>query len=231
MHTVAFDLDDTLYDRSEPLRKALIKFTNDSQVDFNEFRQIFNIHSNIAFDQVKNNELTLVESHMARVKNTFKQLNKDITNEQAMEFQQLYEAQQQQIKLFPHINDIFDYLLSKNKQIIIITNGPIFHQRNKIKNLGLESYFSSDKIIVSGEEMIAKPDRRIFSIAEDRFNLEKSTTWYIGDSYEHDIVGANNSGWKSIWLNQKRIIVDNNLAHKTVYSTMELQSTLIELCG
>ena len=37
---------------------------------------------------------------------------------------------------------------------------------------------------------------------QEKLQLDTESLYYIGDSFENDIVGANNAGWKSIWINR-----------------------------
>ena len=70
----------------------------------------------------------------------------------------------------------------------VITNGPSAHQRKKYRALGLADWISEDHVITSGEVGINKPDPEIFRIAALRWGLSPQKTWYVGDSYEHDII-------------------------------------------
>jgi len=69
-----------------------------------------------------------------------------------------------------------------------------------------------------------KPDSRIFKIAEKRFNLTKEKTWYIGDNYDLDMVGAKKVGWKTVWLNQNKKTKDSykSIVDVEVNSTLDL---------
>lgn len=228
MYTIAFDLDDTLYEKSQPLKKVFLELECSENTSFNYFHKLFQVNSDIAFEKVRKGKWTLKESHIFRVKETLKQLDIFIDEEAAQSFQTLYEKNQQQIELSPFILDIIQFLQKKRIQTIIITNGPVDHQRNKVKNLGLDNYFDLEEIIVSAEEGVAKPNEQIFKIAENRFNLNKHKTWYIGDDYANDIIGATHAGWHSIWLNTENVKKDKNIATKTVTSTLQLKQLLYE---
>lgn len=227
--TVAFDLDDTLYDRSQPLNKAFIEFIGNRNLSFPSFKKTFQFHSDIAFEHVKNGVWTLKESHIHRITNTLKPFNIDISEEEAQSFQQLYEKNQQHIEAYPNVTKMLDDLQKNGIQTLIITNGPINHQRRKLKNLGLDTYFKPEQIIVSGEEGVAKPDERLFLLVEERFHINKSKTWYVGDSYANDILGAKKVGWNTVWFNVHEEIIENNIATKTVYSTLEMEQILVDL--
>lgn len=229
MHTVAFDLDDTLYQRSQPLKKTFHHFFSEQNINFKQFHKLFKINSNIAFDKVKEGNYTLEQSHVFRVKETLKQLNVNINKEVARHFQKKYRINQQQIELSPFILEMIQFLQKKEIQTIIITNGPRHHQRNKVNNLGLNDYFNPEEIIVSGEEGVAKPNEQIFKLAENRFSLKKDNTWYVGDDYANDIIGASNVGWHSIWLNTESIERGENIATKIVTSTSQLKQLMHEL--
>ena len=232
MTTIAFDLDDTLYDRTQPLRQALLEIDEAKSLPFHKFLNVFQQNSDIAFEKVKDHIWTLEESHIFRIRNTLHQLGIDISLSKAQNFQDQYKKNQEQIEPFPFIVEILDFLQTKEIQMIIITNGPSISQRNKVKNLGLSNYFTSKQIIVSEEEGIAKPDIRIFRLAESRFKLDRTKTWFIGDSYVNDIVGAANAGWNTIWFNRNDEIKNgktNLLNTKTVFSSLELKETLFDI--
>lgn len=230
MLTIAFDLDDTLYDRTQPLRKSLLHFEKTKDLSFENFYPIFEINREFAFEKVKERVWSLEESYIYRIQETLRQLGIDISDKEALSFQEHYEYQQQHIELLPHIEDILAFLQREDIQTFIITNGPSNNQRNKIKNLGLENYFRKEQVIVSGEEGVAKPDVRIFEVAEKRFPLEKKQTWFIGDSYENDIVGAHHAGWNSIWLKHERnneSMLPQITPTKTFTNTKDLQEFIV----
>jgi len=81
----------------------------------------------------------------------------------------------------------------------LITNGPSGLQWAKIDRLGLREEF--DKIIVSGDLGIHKPDIRVFQTMTKALHAEPHETVYIGDSLYDDITGAKRAGWWAIWFN------------------------------
>jgi len=54
-------------------------------------------------------------------------------------------------------------------------------------------------IIASSEYVFRKPNQRIFHLALEMAELKPEETWYIGDQYECDIVGAKNAGLFPVW--------------------------------
>ena len=49
-------------------------------------------------------------------------------------------------------------------------------------------------IIATSEYMYRKPNKRIFELALEKAELKAEEVWYVGDSYECDVVGARNAG-------------------------------------
>ncbi len=88
--------------------------------------------------------------------------------------------------------------LSATHKLAIVTNGPADLQRAKIAQAGLIDYFNS--IIISGERGVGKPDREIFRQALTELETLPEKTVMVGDSYERDIVGAQNSGIYAIQI-------------------------------
>lgn len=98
--------------------------------------------------------------------------------------------------------DVEDNLtnLRKTYQLALVTNGAPDLQREKIQGTKLAHYF--DKILISGEVGIGKPDSRIFRLALQALAASTSETVMVGDSLARDILGAQDAGLKGIWLNR-----------------------------
>ncbi|WP_238709455.1 HAD family hydrolase [Natronorubrum halophilum] len=78
----------------------------------------------------------------------------------------------------------------------VLTNGAGHQQRAKLERHGLEAVV--DAVIVSGDVGMRKPDRRIFDRA--RRALPADDYVYVGDSYEEDIVGARDAGFRTVYV-------------------------------
>jgi HAD superfamily hydrolase (TIGR01662 family) len=82
---------------------------------------------------------------------------------------------------------------------------------------------------------IRKPDRYIFQLALDHFNVEPENAAMIGDTLEADIYGANLMGIYSIWINRRvQLFTEGELSFQpqAVISSLEqLPALLGELRG
>lgn len=109
--------------------------------------------------------------------------------------------------------------LTKFYQLALLTDGPPDIQREKIKITGIEKYFT--EIIVSGEVGYGKPDYRSYQLVLSRLGVRPESTWYVGDSLERDILGANAIGIKTIWVNRYGLPRDESIVPDLEVSNLE----------
>ena len=81
------------------------------------------------------------------------------------------------------------YLKEMGIKMGIISNGGGEHQWAKIHTLGLTEWIPEANIMISGEVGAAKPDAKIFDFARWKMKIPRDDAWYIGDTFENDIVG------------------------------------------
>ena len=86
------------------------------------------------------------------------------------------------------------------RRLGIITNGPADVQRDKVDLLGIRELV--DFILISGEFGSEKPDARIFTEALRLGGATAAEAVFVGDAPQIDILGANNAGIRSIWVNR-----------------------------
>ena len=70
--------------------------------------------------------------------------------------------------------------------------------RSVLNELQLQDAF--DHVFISSELNAEKPDPEIFQQSAARLELEPHQILHIGDSYQHDIRGAQDAGWRCIRL-------------------------------
>ncbi|MEO8702626.1 MAG: HAD-IA family hydrolase [Kofleriaceae bacterium] len=63
-------------------------------------------------------------------------------------------------------------------------------------------------VVDSGRVGLEKPDRRIFDHARDALG-GGSEAIHIGDSWDADIAGARNAGWRAIWFGRRATAVSD----------------------
>lgn len=196
-----FDVDDTLYEQIVPFRDAYNKLFK-HKVDIEKLYCLSRYYSEIKYEDSRNGNMTVDEYHIYRVKQAANDLNIILSDEEALNFQKEYKKNQGCLEMTELTKSILDYSLGNNIKLAVITNGPSDHQWSKVKVLGVENWIHKDNIIVSGDLGINKPDKRIFEHAEKKLDLNKNKLFFIGDSLENDVIGANNADWNIIWINR-----------------------------
>jgi HAD hydrolase, family IA, variant 1 len=198
---LVFDVDDTLYKQIVPFKNAY-RSLFDIDIDMEKFYLLSRYYSDVKFEASRNGEMTMDEYHIYRIQEAAKDLGVYLTDEQALSMQKEYKKNQKKLKMSDTTISILELAKKNNVKLGIITNGPSEHQWTKVDALGVEKWIPRENIIVSGDLGINKPDKRIFEVMQEKLQLGVESLYYIGDSLENDIVGANNAGWKSIWINR-----------------------------
>ena len=93
--------------------------------------------------------------------------------------------------------DTLEYLKSKDKSLVVLTNWFLEPQISRLKSSELLSYFD---FIYGGEQGI-KPSPEIYKIACGEYDIDSSIM--IGDSLDFDVYGPSVVGMDSIFYNPK----------------------------
>lgn len=202
--SLVFDIDDTLYSQMEPLLTACEESLGRKLEDPELFYRIFCKRSGEMFLFSESGQVSIEQSRIYRIQNTMKDMGIPFTTEQAVLFQTKYKDNQSRLHVSSVLTELLDKCAEKGIKMGVITNGPYAHQVQKFYTLGLDKWFSMDQLIVSAGVGVAKPDIRIFQMAEEKWGMIPEQTYMIGDSLENDIQGARNAGWKTIWMNHHR---------------------------
>lgn len=113
--------------------------------------------------------------------------------------------------------------LSKEAQLVILTNGITKVQRSRLSKSSLKPYIS--KIITSQETGYNKPDPAIFEYALNEMGHKTcQDVLMVGDSLSSDIMGGINAGIDTCWYNPKNSQVLDKV--KPTYEIKTLQELL-----
>ena len=83
----------------------------------------------------------------------------------------------------------------------LISNGPSYEQRAKLRQAGLDGYFRATT--VSGDLGKPKPAPEIFEVALQSLGALAAESVHVGNNYGHDVVGARGAGMDAVWLRTK----------------------------
>lgn len=234
MYALIFDMDDTLYDQMQPFKKAYDDLFGDRfQINIRDLFARRSVRSDEAYEWQLAGKISERDQQIYRMVKAFEDLGETITAEEGLKYQQLYVENQGKLILEDTMTEVLRRLKEKNMMTGVITNGESEHQWMKIHALGLTDWIPEERIIVSGDCGITKPNPEAFWYTEKKLGLNREDCWFIGDNYVNDIQGAKAAGWKSIWLNKKgRVLTDaEEKPEFTVSCEAELLQCLAENFG
>ena len=235
MLSLIFDIDDTLYARITPFLQAIQKtFGNESAGlavdDYLLFKQFIK-RGNEVFEDSMTGAMSMENMWVYRIQRSLEDFGIPVTREKALEFQTAYDWFQHHIKPSAVITKLLDQCKEKGIFLGVITNGKSGHQRMKYNALELGRWIPEENLLITEDIGVNKPDPAVFRAAEKQMHLDLDETWYIGDSYEHDIVGAYAAGWHVIWLDRHRKIesMTECVADHVVHTEEELQKCIEQI--
>ena len=106
-------------------------------------------------------------------------------------------------ELYPDVVPAFDQLAPHYK-LGLLSNGNSYPER-----CGLEGRFAF--VIFSQDVRIKKPDRRIFEIIAQKAGCPLDELLHVGDSLKNDVMGAQEAGAKTVWLNRESTVNDTEI--------------------
>lgn len=170
-----FDLDDTLYSERD-FENSGIQFVYDN----------LNI-KHISLETILNNRNNWIELIIDGVENP-------ITKQTVLN---IYRNHFPTIQLYNDSKVFLEKLLMQGNEMFLITDGRSITQRNKLRALGVESYFKN--IIISEEVNSEKPSEFNFRMVMENDNQAENYI-YIADNPNKDFITPNKLGWTSICL-------------------------------
>ena len=169
-----FDLDDTLYSERD-FEKSGIEFVYD----------MLNI-KHISLETILNNRENWIEQIIDGS-------NNQITLQIVLD---IYRNHFPNIQLYKDAKVFLEKLLSQGTEMSLITDGRSITQRNKLRALGIESFFNN--IVISEEVNSEKPSKNNFRMV--MYNEIPENYIYIADNPKKDFITPNKLGWTSICL-------------------------------
>lgn len=209
---IIFDFDDTLFDYEKTERQALKSTFSWFGIEYkDEYYDIFR-RINREEWQFANQKNSQSIKYMKKLR--FEKLFKEIcVHFDAEEFNDKYTEFSYNGELIEHVEETIK-ALHKSVNLVIASNGPSTPRREKLSNSAIKNcflaFFSSEQF--DGE--VKKPDAEFFlKIINTLFkSISKERILVVGDRLETDILGANNSGFKSMWFNYRRLEYDKSVA-------------------
>lgn len=200
---VFIDLDDTLWDFHANAKSSLQEIYTEKNLEkyFDSFEQYFTIYAkrNLElWEQYGKGTISKDELSLERFRHPLIQVGVDNSVLAEQIGREYLEMLPTRTALVPFAKELLDYLYPKYS-LTIVSNGFIEVQYRKLKSCQLEQYFSH--VVLSEGAKALKPDKRIFEYAMELNKATAPECIMIGDSYEADIIGAQNAGIDQVYFN------------------------------
>ena len=227
---VLIDLDDTLFDYPKTEKTAFrntfeelgffvkSELSNDKKEEI--YEKIKDRYKDVNLQLWKDLEKGVVDKDRLKVVRFEKIIEEFDLKYDPYEMSELYlKKLGEGIFPFEATEKLCEYLHSKYK-VGIVTNGIKEVQHSRIENSAIAKYI--DKIIISDEVGVNKPDKRIFEYAMNYFEImDKSEVIMIGDSLGADIKGGQNAGIDTCWVNLRNNVNDTGIIPKYEVNKLE----------
>jgi len=200
-----FDLDHTLWDFETNSRETLRDLFQETDLqgkgisDFEKFHDVYHNHNNIFWDRFRKGYITREELRWKRMWRTmvdFRIYDERLARLMSERYLEILPTKKH---LFEDTMDILDYLRGKGYPMHLITNGFEKTQHAKMRNSGIDHFFTH--VITSESAGIMKPHVAIFEYAMEKTGASAQETVMIGDTLDADILGARNAGMDTIYFN------------------------------
>lgn len=200
---IFFDLDHTLWDFEKNSALAFETIFRNHQINLSldDFLEHY-VPTNLKYWKLfREEKISQVDLRYHRLKEVFDLMEENVSDDLIHLLSHEYI---QHLPNFGHLYDgafeILEYLLSKDYQLHIITNGFKEVQSKKLKNSRIDHFFKT--VTDSDFAGAKKPNPIIFEKALLQANAQKSHSIMIGDSWEADIDGAVSFGLDAIYFNE-----------------------------
>ena len=221
---IFFDLDHTLWDFDKnsmlAFKRVFKKFK--ITIEFDAFLKIYEPINIEYWKKYREDKVSKENLRRGRLIDSFNFFDLIYSTEKIDEIADAYIQELPfDNHLFEGAVEILDYLILKYK-LHIITNGFEEVQHKKLKNSGIDHYFST--VTTSEEVGLKKPNPKVFLTALNKANSFPTQSVMIGDSLEADILGANNIGMQTIFYNYRNESISKKI--KSIDSLLEIKNYL-----
>ncbi len=177
------------------------------------------------WEKLERNEITRDELMATRFPTFFKEhFGKELANNSLNDRYLQFLANGHQA--LPGARELLEDLAARDYELYIVTNGVKFIQEKRLRESKFEQYFK--QIFISETLGAQKPSQLFFKRAFEQIaGFDKAKTLIIGDSLSSDMLGGQNAGIDTLWLNRKHQVADPKIKIDLEASSLEQISDLL----
>lgn len=229
---VFIDLDDTLWDFSANSDVALRMLYEEYPIlkelypDYEEYDEVYHQKNAEMWDLYHHGKIS--QDFLKKERFRFLLVNKGFVSDNldsfALELNEWYlNALSDCTTVVDGAFELLEHL--KNKYLVgVLSNGFLNVQYKKLYGSGLYRFIQ--RMVVSDEIGVQKPDKRIFDYALEATGANSENVLMIGDNPDADIKGAKDAGWRTIYFDRKNRGVMNTTPDLIVDKLIDIISCL-----
>jgi len=191
--TLLIDADDTLWENNIYFERAIVRFI--SFLNHHEFspEQVREVLNDVERECIVKHGYGLHSFAHALV-DTFERLSvRPVTPELDAQIHGFaHGVADHPIELLPEVSETLQHLSTRHR-LILVTKGAIAEQTGKIERSGLKQYFAAT-------EIVAEKDSAVYEALIEKHELDRESTWMIGNSPKSDINPALATGLHAVFV-------------------------------
>lgn len=201
--TILIDLDDTLWATQQNNKEAIHQLYLEEgwaggYASFDHFWSVYWPSNEALWHQYRHSEITKYELTIERFRRPLEAIQ-HFTEEEILRFNDRFlHLSSHKEGVVEGAIELLQYLKTLYK-VVVVSNGFTEVQRRKMEVSGIAPYI--DATVLSEEVGISKPYKGIFDQALSKSSTRRGEAIMIGDSWDADILGAQNAKLPSIWFN------------------------------
>lgn len=220
-----FDLDDTLCDYQSAKKNAIMRIDRELEqcdIDSNLFWSTYERMESLLEIKLLNGEISWSKYRERRFYDALKVMH-DNPKVLSGKLEDIFMHEGSiNIKLFDDALPAILHLKAQGIIPAILSNGFSDGQRRKIKALTLDKCISY--IYISEELGVSKPHKLIFDLVLQDLNAEASQVLMVGDSIEHDLLGAKQADIRFVLID--RFNKHPNCEHDRIQTLTDIDGVL-----
>ena len=201
--TLLLDADGTLLDFNAAERQALINLYSKNNIEVTEENLAAYSRINLMmWKLLEKGEISKQQLISERFSILFKELGLNRNDGEELSLKYGLELQKQCQLISGALGTVIE--LSKQYELVIITNGNASTQHDRLRDSGLIPYMKH--VFISDEMGVQKPRKEFFEeVMKVIDEKNPARLLVVGDSLSSDIQGANNAGLDSCWINPEHV--------------------------
>lgn len=200
LRAVGFDLDGTLFDHRGAAAAGATAFVEGlGAVATADVLRAWSTAEHEQFERWRRGEIDFREQRRERLRAVLPMIGHAVPTDPGRLdtlFEDYLHAYRAAWTAFPGSAALLRELRTRGFRLGLLTNGTEEQQRDKLVRVGLDGAF--DVVCTSERIGVQKPGARAFTTLAEELDVDPSDCLFVGDSIEHDVVGARGAGMRAV---------------------------------